>query len=52
MRHEDARIFGLTPGDISSATSALINGVQVGEVFEDQMIFRVMLWGEESVRRR
>ncbi len=51
IRSEDAMTFGLTPGDISAATSLLVNGLQVGEIFEDQKIFRVMVWGEESIRQ-
>lgn len=51
VRSEEAMAFGLTPGDISSATSLLVNGTQVGEIFEDQKIYRVMIWGEESIRR-
>lgn len=51
IRSEDAMAFGLTPGDISAATATLINGTQVGEVYEEQKIFRVVVWGEESIRR-
>jgi len=50
IRKEAAMVFGLTPGDISSATSTLVNGTQVGEVFEDQKIYRVMIWGEDAIR--
>jgi len=51
IRSDDAMVFGLTPGDISSSTSLLVNGTQVGEIFEDQKIYRVMIWGEDSIRR-
>lgn len=51
IRSEDAMVFGLTPGDISSATSLLVNGTQVGEIFEEQKIFRVVVWGEQTIRR-
>lgn len=51
IRSDDAMAFGLTPGDISSSTSLLVNGTQVGEIFEDQKIYRVMIWGEDSIRR-
>ena len=33
------------------ATTTLIRGTQVGEIFEEQKVFRVMVWGSESVRR-
>ncbi|MEZ5941806.1 MAG: efflux RND transporter permease subunit [Planctomycetaceae bacterium] len=51
VRSEDAMNFGLTAGDISTATATLVNGTQVGEVFEGQKIFQVVVWGEKSVRR-
>lgn len=51
IRSEDAMAFGLTPGDISTATATLVNGTQVGEIFEEQKIFRVVVWGEEPIRR-
>ena len=37
--------------NVRSATTTLLRGTQVGEIFEGQKIFRVMVWGEESVRR-
>lgn len=43
--------FGLSPGDVRSATTTLVRGTQVGEVFEDERIFRVVVWAAESVRR-
>jgi CzcA family heavy metal efflux pump len=46
-----AASFGLSPGDIRAATTTLIRGTQVGEIFEDQKIFRVVVWGVEPVRR-
>ncbi|GDX92490.1 cation transporter [Planctomycetia bacterium] len=50
VRSEDAMNFGLTPGDISTATATLINGTQVGEVFEDQKIFRIVVQGADRLR--
>ncbi|QDT66632.1 efflux RND transporter permease subunit [Calycomorphotria hydatis] len=51
IRSEDAMAFGLTPGDISNATATLVNGTLVGEIFEDQKIYRVVVWGEATIRR-
>ncbi len=51
LRPDAAARFGLTPGDVRSATTTLIRGTQVGEIYEGQKIFRVMVWGDESVRR-
>ncbi len=42
--------FGLTPGDIMRATTTLVNGTQVGEIYEEQKIFGVVVWGIEPVR--
>lgn len=51
LRPDGAAQFGLTPGDVRSAVTTLVRGTQVGEIFEEQKIFRVMVWGKESVRR-
>ncbi len=51
FKPEAAAQFGLTAGDVRRATTTLIRGTQVGEIFEDQKVFRVMVWGAESVRR-
>lgn len=51
LRPDSAAQFGLTPGDVRAATTTLIRGTQVGEIYDGQKIFRVMVWGEESVRR-
>jgi CzcA family heavy metal efflux pump len=51
FKPESAAQFGLSPGDVRRATTTLIRGTQVGEIFEEQKIFRVMVWGSESVRR-
>lgn len=51
FKPDEAAVFGLTPGDITAATSLLINGRQVGEIYDNQKIYRVVVWGEEKVRR-
>jgi Cu/Ag efflux pump CusA len=51
FKPESAAQFGLSPGDVRRATTTLIRGTQVGEIFEEQKIFRVVVWGSESVRR-
>lgn len=51
FKPESAAQFGLVPGDVRRATTTLIRGTQVGEIFEDQKIFRVMVWGSKAVRR-
>ena len=51
LKPDAAAQFGLTPGDVRSATTTLVRGTQVGEIYEGQKIFRVMVWGDESTRR-
>ncbi|MBI1311768.1 AcrB/AcrD/AcrF family protein [bacterium] len=51
LKLDAAAQFGLTPGDVRRATTTLIRGTQVGEIYEDQKIFRVVVWGAEAVRR-
>ena len=43
--------FGLTPGDVMTASTTLVNGLQVGEVYDDQKIFGVAVWGVPRVRQ-
>ena len=43
LRPDAASRFGLTPGDVLTATSTLVSGLRVGEVYEDQMIFAVVV---------
>ena len=50
-RTEAAAMFGLTPGDIRQAATTLIQGTTVGQVYQDQKIFDVVVWGEEEIRR-
>lgn len=51
LRPEAAAQFGLTAGDVRTATTTLIRGTTVGEIYEEQKIFRVVVWGTEDVRR-
>ena len=51
LKPEAAAQFGLSPGDVRTTASTLVRGTQVGEIYEEQKIFRVMVWGTENVRR-
>ncbi|MEK7405808.1 MAG: efflux RND transporter permease subunit, partial [Acidobacteriota bacterium] len=51
LRPEAAARFGLTPGDVRRAATTLIKGVKVGEIYEEQKIFDVVVWGAETARR-
>lgn len=50
LRPEVTANFGLTPADVRRAAVTLINGAKVGELYESQKIFDVVVWGEEPVR--
>jgi Cu/Ag efflux pump CusA len=42
--------FGLKPGDIRRATSAIVGGITVGALFQDQKVFDVVVWGRPEMR--
>jgi Cu/Ag efflux pump CusA len=42
--------FGLKPGDVRRATSALVGGITVGALFEEQKVFDVVVWGRPELR--
>jgi Cu/Ag efflux pump CusA len=46
-----ARDFGVTPGDVRRAEATLLQGIQVGSVFEDQKVFDVIVQGVAETRR-
>ena len=50
VRPDAARRFGLTPGQIRQATTTLIQGTTVGEIYDEQKIFDVAVWGVPEVR--
>ncbi|HXQ72203.1 MAG TPA: efflux RND transporter permease subunit [Pyrinomonadaceae bacterium] len=50
VRMEEARIQGLSPGDIRRSATTLVKGTKVGEIYDEQKIFDVVVWGEERLR--
>ena len=46
-----AAAFGLTPGQVRRAAAALVQGTKVGEFYEEQKLFDVVVWGAPEVRR-
>ncbi len=50
LRPEKGANFGLAPSDIRQAGTTLVKGTKVGEVYEQQKIFDVVVWGTASVR--
>ncbi len=51
IRPEVTQAFGLTPGDVRRASTTLIRGTKVGEIYEEQKIFDVVVWGAPALRR-
>ncbi|WP_299447880.1 efflux RND transporter permease subunit [uncultured Phycicoccus sp.] len=45
-----AREAGLTPGDVRRAEATLLQGIQVGSVFEAQKVFDVIVQGDPATR--
>ena len=50
LRPEAAERYGLTPGHVRRATTTLLKGLKVGEVYEGQKRFDVVVWGVPSCR--
>ena len=48
---DKARAYGLKPGDVRRAASALIGGITVGSLFQEQKVFDVVVWGIPEIRK-
>ena len=42
--------YGLTPGEVRRAAATLVNGLEVGNLFEEQKVFEVVVAGTPDVR--
>ncbi len=49
IKPDAAAAFGLNPGILMRNVSALVNGLQVGEIYRDQKIFGVIVRGEKRL---
>ena len=47
---EAARRFGLSSGDLRTTAAIMIQGAKVGEIYDQQKIFDVTVWGVPKVR--
>ncbi|OLB80156.1 MAG: hypothetical protein AUI14_07680 [Actinobacteria bacterium 13_2_20CM_2_71_6] len=45
-----AQKYGLKPGDVRRATATMLSGLLVGNLFEDQKVFDVVVWGAPPTR--
>jgi len=50
FRPEAGRRYGLSPRDVQKAAGALVKGQKVGEFYEDQKVFDIVVWGEPEIR--
>jgi Cu/Ag efflux pump CusA len=46
-----AQEFGIKPGDVRRAAATLVTGLQVGNLFEDQKVFDVVVMGTPEIRQ-
>jgi Cu/Ag efflux pump CusA len=45
-----AERYGIKPGDVRRAAAALLSGIGVGSLFEEQKVFDVVVWGTPKTR--
>jgi CzcA family heavy metal efflux pump len=50
LRPEAAERYGLTPGHVRRATTALLRGIKTGEVYEGPKKYDVVVWGVTGLR--
>jgi CzcA family heavy metal efflux pump len=50
FRPDRGALFGLTPGAVRSSVATLVQGTKVGEFYEGQQVFDVVVWGVPEVR--
>jgi len=50
LKSEKAVRLGVTAGDVRRATTAIVRGMKVGELFDEQRILDVVLWSKDDSR--
>ena len=45
-----AERYGIKAGDVRREAAALLSGIQVGSLFENQRVFEVVVWGRPELR--
>ncbi|MGH8902284.1 MAG: efflux RND transporter permease subunit [Egibacteraceae bacterium] len=46
-----AQAFGIKPGEVRRAAATLLGGIVVGNLFEEQKVFDVVVWGKPELRQ-
>ncbi len=49
LRPEAASQFGVAPGVLMQSVTTLVNGIRVGEIYRDQVIYPVVVCGEKRL---
>ncbi|MCB9290049.1 MAG: efflux RND transporter permease subunit [Lewinellaceae bacterium] len=47
---DKAKEYGIKPGDVRRTAATLLAGIEVGNLFEGQKVFEVVVWGVPEVR--
>ncbi len=47
---DKAEYYGLKPGDVRRQAATLLSGIQVGNLYENQKVFDVVVWGMPEIR--
>lgn len=50
LRLDAAARLGMTPADVRRAAATLIKGLKVGEVYDEQKAYDVVVWGSDHLR--
>ncbi|MEQ1574519.1 MAG: efflux RND transporter permease subunit, partial [Vicinamibacterales bacterium] len=50
MRPEAAQLAGVTPGRVRETLATLLRGTKVGEIYDEQKVFDVVVWSVPSIR--
>ena len=50
VRLDDAQQYGIKPGDVRRSAAILLSGLTVGNLFEEQKVFDVVVWGTPDIR--
>jgi CzcA family heavy metal efflux pump len=45
-----AQEVGVKPGDVRRSAAALLSGIEVGSLFDEQKVFQVVVWGAPETR--
>jgi Cu/Ag efflux pump CusA len=48
---QKAQRYGIKPGDVRRSAAILLSGLAVGNLFEEQKVFDVVVWGTPEIRQ-